>query len=291
VQGKELVSLAAAKRHTVVLTADGDVYTWGHRVVTPRRVGLVGARDVGRASPSAPPLAFHKGQTDVSRPRAVRIAAGAAHTSCLTQVQPWTFCAECLSCACTYRHLGPPPGTITVTSSMRGFVLELHTVDVCDCQHNLLSPHMTLLQLSLCRHGEPGIEASFNPISAYLAQDGVVLSWRSADPELVVQEVGGPVAGKAIVDVSAGKYRTAVVTSEGDIFMWEGWSKPPEAAGSAPRLGGGGGKDAAPLQAAAFGKSPDAPRCVLWVARVFLSSPCGLSCSGAVTITSCVPFQ
>ena len=87
VQGKELVSLAAAKRHTVVLTADGDVYTWGHRVVTPRRVGLAGARDVSRASPTAPPLAFHKGQTDVSRPRAVRIAAGAAHTSCLTQVR------------------------------------------------------------------------------------------------------------------------------------------------------------------------------------------------------------
>jgi len=96
VQGKELVSLAAAKRHTVVLTADGDVYTWGHRVVTPRRVGLVGARDVGRASPAAPPLAFHKGQTDVSRPRAVCIAAGAAHTSCITQVrrQPWTLCVR-----------------------------------------------------------------------------------------------------------------------------------------------------------------------------------------------------
>ena len=85
-QGKQLVSLAAAKRHTVVLTADGDVYTWGHRVVTPRRVGLAGARDVGRASPAAPPLAFHKGQSDVARPRAMRIAAGAAHTSCLTQV-------------------------------------------------------------------------------------------------------------------------------------------------------------------------------------------------------------
>ena len=90
-----------------------------------------------------------------------------------------------------------------------------------------------------------------------------MLAWRSADPELVVQEVGGPVAGKTIVDVSAGKYRTAVVTSDGDIFMWEGWSKPPEAGagGAAPRAGcGGGGKDFVP-HAAALGKSPDAPRC------------------------------
>ena len=42
VQDKGIVAVAAAKRHTVVLTRDGDVYTWGHRIVTPRRVPLVG---------------------------------------------------------------------------------------------------------------------------------------------------------------------------------------------------------------------------------------------------------
>ena len=41
-QGKQLVAVAAAKRHTVVLTASGDVYTWGHRAVTPRRLQLAG---------------------------------------------------------------------------------------------------------------------------------------------------------------------------------------------------------------------------------------------------------
>lgn len=30
----------------------------------------------------------------------------------------------------------------------------------------------------------------------------------------------------------AGKYRTAAVTDEGDIYMWEGWSKPAELASS-----------------------------------------------------------
>ena len=43
------MAVAAAKRHTVVLTAEGDVHTWGHRVVTPRRVQLAGA-----PAPSAP---------------------------------------------------------------------------------------------------------------------------------------------------------------------------------------------------------------------------------------------
>lgn len=35
-------AVAAAKRHTVVLTSEGGVYTWGHRVVTPKRVVLAG---------------------------------------------------------------------------------------------------------------------------------------------------------------------------------------------------------------------------------------------------------
>ena len=41
-QGKHVVAVAAAKRHTVVLTSSGEVLTWGHRVVTPLRVVLAG---------------------------------------------------------------------------------------------------------------------------------------------------------------------------------------------------------------------------------------------------------
>ena len=41
-QGKRIKAVATAKRHTVVLTVDGDIYTWGHRVVTPKRVLLSG---------------------------------------------------------------------------------------------------------------------------------------------------------------------------------------------------------------------------------------------------------
>ncbi len=41
-QGKGITAVAAAKRHTVVLTAEGDVHTWGHKVVTPKRVQLAG---------------------------------------------------------------------------------------------------------------------------------------------------------------------------------------------------------------------------------------------------------
>ena len=95
-----------------------------------------------------------------------------------------------------------------------------------------------------------------------------MLAWRSADPELVVQEVGSTIAGKCIVDVSAGKYRTAVVTSDGDIYMWEGWSKPLEAGAASSRSSSS--KEAPVPPTAVLGKSPDAPRCA--------TSQCGLYC-------------
>ncbi|EIE21610.1 RCC1/BLIP-II [Coccomyxa subellipsoidea C-169] len=147
--GKTITAVAAAKRHTVVLTVEGDVYTWGHRVVTPKRVQLAGARDVARAANASGASAggwevvFHRGQSQVARPHAVAVCAGAAHSACLDQ-------------------------------------------------------------------------------------SGAVLAWRSADPRLHVQEVGGDLAGKRVVHIAAGKYRTATVTDEGDVYMWEGWSKPAE---------------------------------------------------------------
>lgn len=44
----------------------------------------VGARDVARAG-ALGDIAFHKGQSEMSRPHGVAIAAGAAHSCCLTR--------------------------------------------------------------------------------------------------------------------------------------------------------------------------------------------------------------
>jgi hypothetical protein len=49
-QGKRVTAVAAAKRHSLARTAEGDVWTWGHCGVSPRRVQLVGVRDVQRLS-------------------------------------------------------------------------------------------------------------------------------------------------------------------------------------------------------------------------------------------------
>ena len=109
-QGKVISHISCAKRHTVVLTDEGEPYTWGYRIVTPRRVVLSGVRqDVGDGgllqapyltsrSPLASPrpgsrdtatfhgprLHFHKGYREVVRPAAVAVAAGFSHTTVIT---------------------------------------------------------------------------------------------------------------------------------------------------------------------------------------------------------------
>ncbi|GLI64055.1 hypothetical protein VaNZ11_007220 [Volvox africanus] len=124
-KGKALVALSLAKRHTVVLSAEGDAFTWGHRLVTPRRVPLAGCRDTARLAAvqqqqqqqvggSGPARAsagaggaassataawqpgivitgggldvrFHRNHAEVVRPEAALVAAGYSHTTVVTR--------------------------------------------------------------------------------------------------------------------------------------------------------------------------------------------------------------
>ncbi|PHU30013.1 hypothetical protein BC332_02106 [Capsicum chinense] len=76
-KGKAFVGVAAAKYHTIVLGSDGKVFTWGHRLVTPKRV-VIGRilKKMGSI-----PLKFHcKKSLHV-----VAIAVGATHSMALTE--------------------------------------------------------------------------------------------------------------------------------------------------------------------------------------------------------------
>ncbi|CAI9097502.1 OLC1v1033941C1 [Oldenlandia corymbosa var. corymbosa] len=75
-KGKVLISVAAAKYHTIVLGTDGEVFTWGHRLVTPRRVVI--ARNIKKGGSS--PLKFHR----MERLHVASIAAGVTHSVALT---------------------------------------------------------------------------------------------------------------------------------------------------------------------------------------------------------------
>ena len=75
--GVSITAVAAAKRHTLALAADGGVWSWGHAVVTPRRVPLAPTGDAAATT-------LHRGAAAITRPLAVAIAAGAAHSVAVT---------------------------------------------------------------------------------------------------------------------------------------------------------------------------------------------------------------
>lgn len=118
-QGRAMRAISAAKRHTTAVSVDGEVWVWGHRVVTPRRLPLAGCRDTARLGPAHATaatatgssgavggaagtvlggssqsgadvvgdsqLVFHRGHAEVTRPHAVSVAAGYSETTVLTR--------------------------------------------------------------------------------------------------------------------------------------------------------------------------------------------------------------
>ncbi|KAJ3707271.1 hypothetical protein LUZ61_010976 [Rhynchospora tenuis] len=75
-KGKAFKSVSAAKYHTVVVEVDGEVFTWGHRLVTPKRVVI--ARSLKKCGNTL--LKFHR----VERLHVLSVAAGLIHTTALT---------------------------------------------------------------------------------------------------------------------------------------------------------------------------------------------------------------
>ncbi|KZV36433.1 hypothetical protein F511_22188 [Dorcoceras hygrometricum] len=126
-KGKSFTRITAAKYHSIALGSDGEVFTWGHRLVTPRRVVI--ARSIRKVGNTV--LKFHRKE----RLSVVAISAGVMH-------------------------------------------------------------------------------------SVALIDDGALFYWKSSDPDLRCQQLLS-LCGKSIVSVSAGKYWTAAVTITGDVYMWD----------------------------------------------------------------------
>lgn len=134
-KGKVFIGVAAAKYHTIVLGADGEVFTWGHRLVTPRRV--VVARNLKKSGST--PLKFHRKE----RLHVAAVAAGMVHSVALTD-------------------------------------------------------------------------------------DGALFCWVSSDPDLRCRQLHS-LCGRTVVSVSAGKYWIAGATAAGDVYMWDGKKRKDEA--------------------------------------------------------------
>ncbi|KAL2462601.1 ankyrin repeat family protein/regulator of chromosome condensation (RCC1) family protein [Forsythia ovata] len=73
---KYLIGVAAAKYHTIVLGSDGEVFTWGHHLVTPRRVVIaINIRKIGNTTLKL----YCKERLNV-----VAVATGMTHSMALT---------------------------------------------------------------------------------------------------------------------------------------------------------------------------------------------------------------
>ncbi|KAJ9131887.1 hypothetical protein P3X46_034791 [Hevea brasiliensis] len=108
-KGKVFTGVAVAKYHTIVLGADGEVYTWGHRLVTPRRVVI--ARNLKKSGSS--PLKFHR----MERLHVASIAAGMVHSLALTDdgaLFYWVSADPDLRCQQLYSLCGKKVVSISV---------------------------------------------------------------------------------------------------------------------------------------------------------------------------------
>ncbi|KAK8957310.1 Ultraviolet-B receptor UVR8 [Platanthera zijinensis] len=75
-KGKTFKGVSAAKYHTIVLSVDGEVFTWGHRLVNPRRV--IVSRSLKKCGTAL--LKFHR----MERLHVISVSAGMTHSCALT---------------------------------------------------------------------------------------------------------------------------------------------------------------------------------------------------------------
>eukprot|EP00249_Psilotum_nudum_P024626 c29240_g3_i1 orf=961-3504(+) len=127
-KGKRFIAVSAAKYHTIVLGSEGEVFTWGYKMVMPRRVLITRNTKISGTIP----MKFHRAE----RLHIVTIAAGTMH-------------------------------------------------------------------------------------STALSEDGLIFYWMSSDPYLHCHQLLSISRNQAVA-VAAGKYRTAVVTASGDVYVWDG---------------------------------------------------------------------
>ena len=81
---KFVAQVSLAKRHSLALSKEGDVYSWGHKCVAPKRILLQGSRDQQSINRKGDLIHFHRGSRKVRKPIAIMIAAGVLESYCLT---------------------------------------------------------------------------------------------------------------------------------------------------------------------------------------------------------------
>lgn len=84
IRKKSICGISASKHHTLVVTTDGEVYSWGHKCVNPRPLHFHRYR-ASHYTASGEEMHFHRGYEEVNLPFIEKVAAGVVHSSCITK--------------------------------------------------------------------------------------------------------------------------------------------------------------------------------------------------------------
>nr|CAD1819673.1 unnamed protein product [Ananas comosus var. bracteatus] len=256
-QGTYIKIIAASKFHSVAVTSNGELYTWGFG-----RGGRLGHPDFD----------IHSGQAAVITPRLVTLGLGARQVRVVAAAKHHTVVATEAGEVFTWGsnregQLGytsvdtqPTPRRV---SSLRAKVIAVaaankHSAVVADsgevytwgCNKegqlgygtsNSASNYTPRMVEYLKGKVFRGISAAkYHTIvlgadgevftwghrlvtlgGTALTDDGSLFYWVSSDPDLSCHQLYW-MAGRKAVSISAGKYWTAAVTDTGDVYMWDG---------------------------------------------------------------------
>ena len=242
-----VAQVAVGKNHSVCCTHDGELYAWGSNA--EGQLGLPG--EVQAAEPRRVPLAAPRDPAASARARArvVAVAAASAHTAAVTSSGALLTCG-----ANDARQLGyltpdaPGSPSLRAVEALRDrrvigtAAARLHTLaltadgEVLSFGHGSPAPHrvpLPRLHPTAARPPRAVLVTAGRAHSSALLAGGLVAMWRSWEPSAPAQLVGGPLAGRTVTHIAAGRTRTAAVTSDGRVFVWEG---PCETAGLAAEV-------------------------------------------------------
>ncbi|MGO3702050.1 MAG: RCC1 domain-containing protein [Candidatus Saccharimonadales bacterium] len=196
--GKHIVQVAAGDSHSLALDTDGVVYAWGNN--------MYGRLGDGTTSSRNTPVAVKTAGTPMEGKHIVQISAGRIHSTALASdgtVYSWGYGGAGILGDGLSTSSSTPVAVKTAATPMEG-------------KH--------IVQISAGSNG--------NGHTLALASDGTVYSWgygiggalgdggsSSRSEPVAVRMTGTPLAGKKVVEVSAGASSYALA-SDGTLYSW-----------------------------------------------------------------------
>ena len=132
---------SASKNHTLVLTKESEVWTFGHKIVIPQRVIFSPGNSTSKKSGKR--IEYHNDHTAIFRPDMVQLAAGAAHSTAISSLGV-VYCWNSFDPSLSTFQVKLPDAALSVSASKERTL-------VCTCNGNVYAWEGSA---KLCKHPE-----------------------------------------------------------------------------------------------------------------------------------------